>query len=145
MNAERNKVVVRRLYEDFFSRGRLDVADEIFAPDYVNHEAGWPEPVRGPDGMRMIVSTFRAAFSGLTLTVDDQYADGDVVTTRWTGRGKHTAPLFGIPPTGVDMVHTGISIERIRDGKIVETWVERDKLGMLQQLGAIPQPAAAPA
>ena len=143
MSAEYNKAIVRRWYQEIFAQGNLALSDEICAADYLNHDpsappGGWP---RGPEGTKAIVATYRGAFPDVQFTIEDQVAEGDKVVTRWTGRGTHTGPLMGMPPTGKSMTVTGISIERIADGKIAETWVNFDALGMLQQLGVAPVPA----
>jgi predicted ester cyclase len=81
---------------------------------------------------------FRAAFPDIHVAVEDVIANGDKVVVRLTFSGTHTGPLMGMPPTGKFVTITGIAIDRIQNGKIVEHWVNRDDLGMLQQLGMIP-------
>jgi predicted ester cyclase len=84
----------------------------------------------------------RAGVPDLTVTVEDQIADGDKVATRWTAQGTHDGELMGIDPTRRTAVVTGITVQRIGDGgQIVEGWTNWDMLGMLQQLGIAPQPA----
>jgi steroid delta-isomerase-like uncharacterized protein len=144
MSSEANKAVVRRFYEEAFSQGNLDVLDQIGASDYVNHDpsgppGGWPG---GTEGMRMVVGTYRTAFPDVQMTIDDQVAEGDKVVTRWTARGTNSGSLMGMPPTGRPIHITGISIERIAGGKIAETWVNFDGMGMMMQLGVIPAPGA---
>jgi predicted ester cyclase len=75
--------------------------------------------------------------------VDDQFAEGDKVATRWTARGTHTGEIAGIAPTGRDVTVTGLTISRFASGKVVEEWSTWDTLGMLVQLGVIPAPARA--
>ena len=79
-----------------------------------------------------------AAFPDLHETVEDIFAEGDKVVTRFTMRGTHQGELMGIPPTGKQVTMTGMTIHRIVSGKIVEDWVVADFLGMMQQLGTIP-------
>jgi steroid delta-isomerase-like uncharacterized protein len=88
---------------------------------------------------------YRAAFSDLQMTVEDQIAEGDMVVTRWTAVGTNDGDLPGMPASGRSSTVTGIGIDRIEDGKIVEAWGNWDTLGMMQQLGVIPAPAAASA
>jgi predicted ester cyclase len=145
MSAEANKAIVRRFYEEVFSQGNLSALSEITAADYVNHDpssppGGWPP---GIEGLGMVVGTYRAAFPDVQFTVDDQIAEGDKVVTRWSARGTNRGPLMGMPPGGRSIVITGISIERIAGGKMAETWVNFDGLGMLQQLGVVPAPGQA--
>jgi steroid delta-isomerase-like uncharacterized protein len=145
MSSDSNKAVVRRFYEDIFSKGNLTLVDEIFAADYINHDTsgppgGWP---RGTEGAKVLAATYRGAFPDLQFTIEDQVAEGDQVVTRWTARGTNSGSLMGMPPSGKPVTVTGITIERIANGKIAESWVNFDTIGMLQQVGAIPAPGSA--
>ena len=142
MGGQDPKTVARRVIEEVFGEGRLDVADEIISTDFVGHDPALPEPTRGPEGLRQAAAGYRAAFSDLTCTVDQQVAEGDTVVTRWTARGTHDGDFFGIAPTGKQATVTGISIDRIVDGKVVEDHTNWDTFGLMQQLGVIPAPAA---
>ena len=73
--------------------------------------------------------------------IDEQLAEGDLVASRWTGRGTHQGELMGIPPTGKQVTVSGITISRVKNGKVVEEWSNWDTLGMLQQLGVVPEMA----
>ena len=86
---------------------------------------------------------YQAAFEDGMVTIDDMIAEGDLVVTRWTGRGTHTGELMGIAPTGKEVTVSGITIARLANGKIAEEWELMDALGMMVQLGAVPQPATA--
>jgi len=134
------KAIARRETEEIFGKGNLDVADEIIAPEYVGHDPALPEPTRGPEGVKQAAAGYRAAFSDMTVTVEQQVAEGDTVVTRWTARGTHDGELFGIAPTGKQGTVTGISIERFVDGKVVEDHTNWDTFGLMQQLGAVPTP-----
>ena len=83
---------------------------------------------------------FLSAFPDTQMTVEDELADGDKVATRWTATGTHTGELMGIPPTGKQVTVTGMDINRLVGGKIVEHWGEFDQMGMMQQLGVVPAP-----
>ena len=137
-----NKAVVRRFIEQAFNAGDVAVINELVARDYVLHVA--PE-VRGPEGMQHFVATYRAAFPDYACTVDDQIGEGDKVVTRWTVRGTHHGELMGIPPTGRQVTLPGVVIDRIANGQLVESWLQADALGMLQQLGVIQATAGAAA
>ena len=142
MSAEENKAVVRREMEELFNQGgNLDVADEIIAPNYVSYEPTSGE-VRGIEGAKQFAATYREAFPDLQNTIEDMVAEGDKVVVRFRGRGTHQGETeaFG-PPTGKRMEMTGITIKRLSDGKIVEAWTNFDALGMMQQLGLIPEAA----
>ena len=140
---EENKAISRRVVEEIFNKGRLEAADELVAPDFVGYDPALPEPLRGPDGLRSQAEGYRTAFPDIKITIEDEIAEGDRVVTRWTARGSHQAELFGIPATGKQATVTGITIDRIIDGRIVETRNNWDTFGLLQQLGAIPAMAEA--
>jgi steroid delta-isomerase-like uncharacterized protein len=140
--SEQNKAIVRKSFDELFSRGDLDVADAVFASDYVGHDPALPQPIRGPAEFKRFVTMYRTAFPDLQLTIDDQLADGDLVATRFTARGTHRGPLMGIPPTGRKVTVTGISIDRMVNGKSAESWTNYDVMGMMQQLGILPTPSA---
>lgn len=128
------------MVEEAFSHGDLDVVDELLAPDSVGH--AYPDELHGPEEVKAFIASLRAGFPDLVIQVRDLVAEGDQVAVRWVARGTHDGELDGIPPTGREIEMTGITIERIEDGKIVEGWTNRDALGMLQQLGVVPAPEA---
>jgi steroid delta-isomerase-like uncharacterized protein len=137
MSSEQNKKIVRRALEEPW-QGSLKVVDELIASDYIGHDPAVPEPLRGPDGVKEFISTYRAAFPDARLTVEQQLAEGDLVATRWSGRGTHEGELMGIDPTGKQVTVSGLTISRLEGGKIVEEFQNWDTFGMMQQLGAIP-------
>ena len=131
------KELSRRVAEEIWSAGKLEVIDELFAPSY----RGW-EPtdgeIVGPAGFRELVERYRSAFADTKMTADRLVAEGDWVTMAWTARGTHTGELMGIPPTGRDVTVTGVQLSRIADGRFVEGYGVFDALGLLQQVGAVP-------
>jgi predicted ester cyclase len=135
-SSEDNKAAVRACFENA-SQGNFDALDEIVTQDYVLH----PEEVRGADGLKEMVQRYRDALSGLRVSVDQQFSDGDYVATRITIRGTHDGDLMGTPPTGKDVAFTGITISRCEGGRIAEEWEITDTLGLLTQVGAVPAPA----
>lgn len=136
--SEQNKVIVRRSFEELFTQGKLDVADAVFAKDYVGHDPAMPRDIRGPDEFKQFVQMYRTAFPDLKLVVDAQIAEGDMVATRFTATGTHRGELMGIAPTGAKLTVSGISIDRMANGQSVESWTSYDVFNMLRQLGAIP-------
>jgi steroid delta-isomerase-like uncharacterized protein len=136
-----NKEIVRRVLEDVWKDE--SVVDELVSSDYVGYDPAVPDTIRGPQGVKDNFKQYRDGFEGAHIKVKEQIAEGDTVATRWEGRGRHTGELMGIPPTGKDIVVSGINISRIKDGKLVEDQINWDTLGMLQQLGAIPTGAPA--
>ena len=140
MSAEENKAVVRRFLDEVFGGGNLEIVDEIFAPDYVLHDPAMPGEVSGTEGIKQYVSMYRGAYPDTHFTIEEQISEGDHVVTRWTGQGTHRGELLGIAPTGKLVTVTGIEFDRVSGGRIEETWVNYDALGMMQQLGVIPTP-----
>ena len=142
MSTEDNKALVRRFFEDGWNKQNLALVDELLSADYVDHNLppGFP-PTR--DGFKQSASMYWSGFPDGRLTIEDQVAEGDVVVTRWSGRATHTGEFMGIAPTGKQVAVDGITINRVADGKFVETWLQFDRLGLLQQLGAVPAPQTA--
>ena len=136
--SEENKAIARRWMEALWSQGNSSVADEIIAPNYAIHDPGTPGRVGGIEGEKHTVTMYRTVFPDLRFTIEDEVGEGDRAVVRWTARGTHRGELMGVPPTGKQMVVTGISILRIANGKIAEYRLNWDTLGMLQQLGIVP-------
>jgi len=136
--SDANKNVSRRVIDEIFNEGKLEVADEIIAAGSIGHDPALPEPTSGPEGLKQLVTGYRAAFPDLSFTIDDQIAEGDRVVTRWTARGTHEGDLWGIAATGKQGTVTGITIDRFQGGKIAEVWTNWDTLGLMQQLGVVP-------
>ena len=136
----------RRLLEESFNEGKLELADQLISPDAVNHDPAEParmQGLRGPDVLKQTVTMYRAAFPDVRLTVDDVIAADDKVVLRWHSEGTHRQGLEGLAPTGARASVTGISIDRWKDGKVVESWTEWDNLGLARQLGAAPPEGSA--
>jgi len=144
MLTETNKTVSRRFFDEAFSKGQLNVLDEIIAKDHVNSGPGsLPGLPTGPEGTKQLVTVYRNAFPDVHFTIDEQIAEGEKVITRWTAHGTHQGELAGLPATGKSSTVTGIAIDRIVNGKIAESWGIFDQFGMMQQLGVIPMPELA--
>ncbi|MFC1717486.1 ester cyclase [Candidatus Poribacteria bacterium] len=133
---EANKAIVRRIYEEVWNQGNMDTADELVASDCAYHGAGIGE-MSNVEGFKQLALGYRIAFPDMQWTIEDQFAEGDLVATRLTGTGTHLGPLMEIPPTGIQATTIAISMARIADGKIQESWSFVDMLGVMQQLGVI--------
>lgn len=122
MVAEDNRAVARRYWEEVFGRGDLAVADEIFAADHVVHDPNLPEEVRGPEVMKAAAALARRVSPDLRVSVEDEISAGDRVVTRWTATGDLAREIqrSGGPGEGVRI--SGITIFRVSDGVIQETW-----------------------
>jgi steroid delta-isomerase-like uncharacterized protein len=134
---ETNKVLVQRMIDEVMNQQDLAVVDELFAADYLMHDPAWPEEVKGPEGFKQWAGAMlEPFFSDGEVAVNDMIAEEDKVVVRWTWSATHTDEFMGIPPTGRQITIAGISIHRFANGKFVESWVNYDPLGMMQQLTA---------
>lgn len=138
MSAEQNKALVRQFVEEAQTRHNLEAVDRYLAPDFVDHSVppGLP-PDRG--GVKLQFGMFLAALPDLEAVIHDQVADEDKVVTRKTLRGTHLGSLFGVPPTGKTIAIDVIDILRVRDGRMTDHWNQVDQLGVLRQLGVLPE------
>jgi steroid delta-isomerase-like uncharacterized protein len=137
----------RRLLEEVFNTGNLTLADELIAPDAINHDPSTPRELRtlqGPELFKRTVSMYREAFPDVKMTVDDAIREGDRVVLRWHADGTHRGELAGLAATSARVTVTGISIDQWKDGKIVEAWVEWDNLGLARKIGAAPPEGSIP-
>jgi steroid delta-isomerase-like uncharacterized protein len=140
MSTETNKAVVRRVFDEMFKAGNMALAKELFAPDFVNHDPNRPD-VRDRAGLTQGLQELIDAFPDNQTTIDALIAEGEYVTKRYSMVGTHRREWNGIPATGKRITIQGISIYRIVNGKIVEMWWGYDSLGILQQLGVVPEMA----
>jgi steroid delta-isomerase-like uncharacterized protein len=139
MQTDAMKALVRRELEAV-NTGNWGVFDELIAEDYISHDPAFPEPIRGRDGLRQQFEAYRLGLGPeVEIRVDDQVAEGDTVATRWTATGTHKGEFFGVPPTGRRLEIRGISFERFAGGQIIEDWVSWDALGLMRQLGVVPE------
>lgn len=130
--------IVRRLYDDHLTPGRLDDLGALISPDYAG-----PGGLRGPAAFAAPVAALRAALPDLRYHLEDVVASGSRVAVRWTLQGTHRGPFRGLAPTGQPITNTGMAIfELDADGRVVRSTIETDRLGFLQQLGAIPRDPA---
>jgi steroid delta-isomerase-like uncharacterized protein len=138
------KELARRIADEIWTQGKLEVIDEVIAPDFVGTSPTDGE-FRGPVGFRELVERYRSAFPDTTMRITSCIAEGDIVATSWRATGTHTGELMGIAPTGREVTVEGVQFDRVRDGKIVESHGLFDALGLLQQLGVVAAGAPAPA
>ena len=138
MSAEDNKALVRRFVDEVQSGGNIDLIDEVCSPGFVNHSAP-PGIPADREGVKIVTAMFRGAFPDSYFTLEDMVAEGDKVATRKTFHGTHGGDFMGMPPTGRVVSMGLIDIVRVSDGRVVEHWAMGDSLGLMQQLGVIPQ------
>ena len=133
---EGSAALVRRLVDEVVNRDNAALLVELVAADHVGHDPLGDH--YGPEGARIVVAEYRTAFPDLAVTIEDLVAAGDTVAWRFTLRGTHAGPFIGIPPTGRAVIATGIAIDRVEDGQVIESWCSLDALGLLRQIGATP-------
>jgi predicted ester cyclase len=137
MAIEENKVIIQRMFEDFFQRGNLASADNFIATNITYHPFPATFPA-GPDGFRFVFKMLSSSFPDQHIAIDDIIAEGDKVVVRSTFSSTQTGPLMGFPPTGKHCTQAQISIFRLANGKVIEYWFNADDLGMIRQLGLLP-------
>jgi steroid delta-isomerase-like uncharacterized protein len=123
----------RRLLEDLFSKGQLELIDQNFDPRYQGSD-----PMEGKldiEGFKRQVLGYRQAFPDLKLEVQEQVSEGNLVVTRWKCTGTHRGPLGELPPTGKSATVNGITIAEYSGGKLIRDHTEWDALGLFRQLG----------
>ena len=142
MSTVDNKATVRRFFEEVLNQGKVALLDELFAPNFLYHDATRPD-VRTLEDYKRFLTETHSAFPDVHFTLEDVIAEGEELVVRWTMRGTNTGDIvtpMHIPATGKQITVTGIGIGRTVEGKTVELWNEQDYLGLFQQLGLIPVP-----
>jgi len=131
------KTAAQNLIEKGFNEKDLSAFEAYFSPNLNDHALppGVPE---GFEGRKIFYSAFLAAFPDLHVHLEDTFAEGDKLVTRWSARGTHSGELMGIPPTGKQVSVGGTAIDRFENGQSVEHWEIFDQVGLMQQLGVIP-------
>jgi steroid delta-isomerase-like uncharacterized protein len=140
MPTEQNKAIFRRMVEEIFNRGNMNLVDEFLAPDFIEREELPPGIPPGREGVKQMTIMFRSAFPDFKATIDDMIAEGDKVVVRMTWSGTHKGEFMGISPTGKSVSFGVIDIVRFAGDKFVEHWGMMDSTSMMQQLGAVPAP-----
>jgi HD-GYP domain-containing protein (c-di-GMP phosphodiesterase class II) len=143
MTAEENAATYRRWFDEGCSRGYVDLADELYSPDYVSHSLG-PDLPPTREGLKVFIRALREGIPDLDCPIEEVVAKGNRVAGRFSLRGTHAGSLLGTPATG-RRVDVGVMVIARYDetGKWIEDWTCWDQLGLLQQIGVIPAPAAA--
>jgi steroid delta-isomerase-like uncharacterized protein len=134
---EQNKALMRKYIEEAWNKGDLDFIDKNFSADFVNHGT-FPGQSTDRDGVKWVISNIRNAIPNVHFTIEDMIAEGDKVVTRWLAKGTHKGDFMGTKPTGNKISVSATVIDRIKDGKVIEHWANRDDLSFLQQVGLIP-------
>jgi len=130
--------LVRRYVEEVLNKKNLTLIDELFAPTFIDHDSSMPQ-AKGPAGLKRLAAIVHTSFPALHFTIEDMVAEGDRVVYPYSVRGTHENDFMGIAATGKQISFTGIHIYRVADGQLQEEWENWDTLGVIRQLGGIPQ------
>jgi steroid delta-isomerase-like uncharacterized protein len=141
MTTDENKAIVRRFIDEIFVQGNRATVDELLDEDFVAHT--WPSTGHPKDDLKAAIERASTALENPTFSIDDMIAEGDRVAARLTTAATQVGPFMGMEPSGKSYSIEEIHIFRLRDGKLVEHWHQFDQMGMMRQLGALPEPAGA--
>ena len=134
-----NSAIVRRFIEESINEGQIDSAGQFVWED-VTEQVPFSGQGRGLEGLKDVLRGMRAAFPDLYFSVEEQIAEGDKVLTRFEWTGTHQGEFLGVPATGRPVRVWGMVIDRLQDGRIKDTRIIMDALGMMVQLGVFPSP-----
>jgi predicted ester cyclase len=137
--ADANKALVRALYEECINGRDLDRLEALIAPDFTGARGE-----RGPREFRATIEAVLTGFPGVRFELHDVFGETDKVAVRWTFRAVHGGRFAGIQPSHAEVTQEGNVIYQVRDGQIVRAWLQADRLGVLQQIGAVPRAFATP-
>lgn len=138
MTTEIHKAISRRMIEEVWNMGNVELFAQIIYPEVGIHD---PDNFKFDGGLEVaqqLLTMYRTAFPDIQFTVEEQVAEGDMVVTRWSARGTHLGTLRGIPPTGKQVTVTGMLMESYCDRRPRRSWMNWDGLGLMQQLGIVP-------
>jgi len=141
MGLAENKAVIGRFVEEVLNQGRLERADELVALDFVELDP-LPGQQPGREGLKQVIAAFRTAFPDIDWVIEEMVAEGDKVFSRFTWNGTHRGEFFGVPATGKQITVKGAVIDRVLNGQMVDSRILMDGLGMMTQLGVVPQDKA---
>ena len=139
MSTEQNKDVVRRFIDEVFAKCNVDAADELATPDFTPHS--WPGVEPGIENLKQGQRRVSAGLADVGMEIEDIVAEGDKVAVRLTAHARQDGEFMGLPPSGKEYTISETHIFRVTDGKVAEHWVNADMLGLMKQLGALPEPA----
>jgi predicted ester cyclase len=139
MTNEQNKEAVRRFIEEIFVKTNVDAADELATPDFTPHS--WPGVKPGIENLKLGQRRVSAGLTDVSMRIEDMIAEGDKVAVRLTAHARQEGEFMGLPPSGREYTISEMHVFRVTGGKVAEHWVNADMLGLMQQLGAIPDQA----
>jgi steroid delta-isomerase-like uncharacterized protein len=136
MSTDDKKAIIRRFTEEAWNHGSMQVFEEMFAPNFVYHDPVILSVTTLAEYRQFILGVRKMA-PNMVYTIDDMIAEGDKVVVRYTWQGTPEEELYGVPPKGIVVTHLGTGFYRFTGTKIIELWDIWDKLGVLQQIGAV--------
>jgi steroid delta-isomerase-like uncharacterized protein len=134
--------LIQRFYDEVLSQGNVGKVDDLVTDDVIDHEP-FPGQPDGIDGVRQFVGMMSTAFSDLKATIGPSLESGDLASAHVTITGRHTGEFMGVPASDKEFEIEAIDIIRVEDGKCAEHWGVTDNMALMQQIGAIPEPAQA--
>lgn len=134
-----NSSVIERFIGEVINQGRLEVADEIVAPDFVELDP-LPGQRQGREGLKEVIAMMRSAFPDIHWVNEETIEEGEKVVSRFTWTGTHKGTFLGVPATGKRVSVKGVVIDRVVGGKMIDSRILMDNLGMMEQLGVVPGP-----
>jgi steroid delta-isomerase-like uncharacterized protein len=134
---ENNKAVIRKFLDEVINQNRMDRATDLVEEDFVELDP-LPGQRQGREGLKAVLAMMRTAFPDIHWVVEEMVAEGDKVVTRFTWTGTHRGEFLGVPPTGRSVSVKGVVIDQLASGKMSNSRMLMDSLGMLQQLGVVP-------
>jgi len=137
MSAE-NKAVARRLYGDVWNKRKLELLPEIMSPSHALSDPNLSDAMVGPEAYKRQVQCYLRGFPDLRLSVEEMICEKDRVVVSWVITGTHKGEFWGVAPTNKKISMQGITINHIASGKIMDSEVSMDALGLMSQMGAFP-------
>ena len=137
---ESNKKIVHRFIEECWNKGDLSKVPELMAANCRFHDPVFPHLAAGAENMRRHIESCRKGFPDLRFTIDDTIAERNEVVLHWTISGTQKGEFLGVPPTNKKAIVTGMSIDRLENGKIMEEWVSWNLMSLMEQLGVTTEP-----
>ena len=131
---EKNKLIYHRFIQEIFNEGHFDKIEELVSPSYILRDAPPGTPI-GPEAIKQSVLMFRTAFPDLKITIEELIAEGSTLAARSVLKGTHRGSIFGIAGTGKTVCMPSLTMVRIIAGRLCESWVRSDVMGLMKQLG----------
>ena len=129
------KQAVQQVFEKVWNQGDTSAADQIFADTYVAHIANISSPINSADEFKQFVALFRALSPDMCFTIEDQVAEGDKVATRWSVRLQTSGGGQAAESADESILVTGMSMHKMTNGKLVESWDNWDSMTAFQSMG----------